>query len=220
MDEKELIAQLNWTGQKMVDTGLVAGPGGNISARLGDVVYLSPSGYALDEIGDSWVKVDVHTAKPLPEQLRPTSETLMHVYCYQRRKDMKALVHTHSPYASGMCSAGLGPGIRPMFAEIVCDIGEIGFLNFIVPTTEDLANAVADLAPNHNVLLLENHGVFAFGTNLKQAFYRVHIMEEAAKSIIAASAIGKPRFLTAEEQQAILNLDSTKYRRKVADEYD
>jgi L-fuculose-phosphate aldolase len=143
----------------------------------------------------------------------------MHIYCYQKRDDIKALVHTHSPYASGMCSAGLGPGIKPMFAEIVCDIGKIGFLNFIVPTTEELALAVAGLAVDHNVILLENHGVIAFASNLKQAFYRCHIMEEAAKSIIAASAIGKPRFLTEEEQQAILDLETTKYRRKVADEY-
>jgi len=219
MDEKELIDQLNKTGEKMLATGLVAGPGGNISARLGDVVYVSPSGYALDEIGGNWVKVDVRTAKPFPGQIRPTSETLMHVYCYQKRDDIKAIVHTHSPYASGMCSAGVGPGIKPMFAEIVCDIGEIGFLNFIVPTTEDLARKVAEQAEKRNVILLENHGVIAVGANLKQAFYRVHIMEEAAKSIIAASAVGKPRFLTEEEQQAILNLDSTKYRRHVADEY-
>lgn len=217
MDEKELIAQLNLYGKKVVTSGLVAGTGGNISARLGDLIYLSPSGYALDEIGDSWVKVDVKTGNPLPNQLRPTSETRMHLYSYQRRSEIQALVHTHSPFASGVCSAGIGAGIKPMFAEMVCDIGAIGYLKFIVPTTEKLAKAVAGLAPDHNVILLENHGVIGFGLNLRQAFYRCIIMEEAAKSMMAASIVGKPRFLTKKEQQEILNLDSVKYRRQVAD---
>ena len=216
MDEKELIAQLNLYGGKMVATGLVAGTGGNISARLGDIVYLSPSGFALDEIQDNWSKVDIHTGKLLPDQLRPTSETAMHLGCHRKRSDITALVHTHSPYACGVCSAGIGAGIKPMFAEMVCDIGSIGYLNFIVPTTEKLADAVAGLADN-NVIVLENHGVIAFGSTLKQAFYRCVIMEEAAKSIMAASAVGKPRFLTPEEQEEILNLESVKYRRNVAD---
>jgi len=51
MSEKEIIKkELIKYGNKMVGSRLVAGAGGNISVRLGEVVYLSPSGYALDEM--------------------------------------------------------------------------------------------------------------------------------------------------------------------------
>ncbi len=51
MSEKEILKkELIKYGNKMVSSGLVAAAGGNISARLGEIAYLSPSGYALDEM--------------------------------------------------------------------------------------------------------------------------------------------------------------------------
>ena len=43
---------------------LVVGPGGNISAKFEGKMYLSPSGFALDEIEpEQWVEVDIETGE-------------------------------------------------------------------------------------------------------------------------------------------------------------
>jgi hypothetical protein len=47
---------------------------------------------------------------------------------------------------------------------------------------------------------------------MKQAYYRCLIVEDAAKSMIAAAVVGTPRFLTKEQQADILSLDAVKHR--------
>jgi len=215
VNESELKKKLAFYAGKMISAGLVAGAGGNISARLGDIALLSPSGYALDEIKPRhWVKVQISTGKILTRSPKPTSEVAMHIHCYRARPDAGAIVHTHSPFASGIISAG--ENIKPMFAEMVCDVGPFAHLDFILPTTEKLGRAVARLIRKNNLVLMRNHGVIAIGQNLKQAYYRCLIIEEAAKSIVAACTVGKPRFFTRKEIRDIENLPAIAHRRNVA----
>jgi len=215
MSEKEIIKkELIKYGNKMVSSGLVAGTGGNISTRLGKVAYLSPSGYALDEMTkESITGVNIGSGEIIEGTLRPTSEVLMHLECYQMRKEICAIVHTHSPWAGGVISAGVS--LKPMFPEFVADLGEIGYLDYILPTTKRLADAVARQIKNLNVVLMANHGVITVGRNLKEAYYRSIIIEEAAKSLVAASVVGKPRFLSSEQIEEIRKLETIQYRRKV-----
>ncbi|MCK4648276.1 class II aldolase/adducin family protein [bacterium] len=215
MSEKEMVKkELIKYGNKMVSSGLVAGAGGNISARLGEVVYLSPSGYALDEMTEKSISgVNIGSAKIVEGTLRPTSEVLMHLGCYQSRKEIRAVVHTHSPWAGGVISAGVS--LKPMFPEFVADLGEIGYLDYILPTTKRLADAVARQVKSLNVVLMANHGVLTVGRNLKEAYYRSIIIEEAAKSLVAASVVGKPRFLSLKQREEIKKLETIQYRRKV-----
>jgi len=129
------------------------------------------------------------------------------------RKEICAVVHTHSPWAGGVISAGVL--LKPMFPEFVADLGEIGHLDYILPTTKRLADAVARQIKNLNVVLMANHGVLTVGRNLKEAYYRSIIIEEAAKSLVAASVVGKPRFLSSEQIEEIKKLETIQYRRKV-----
>ncbi len=215
MSEKETIKkELIKYGNKMVSSGLVAGAGGNISARLGEVVYLSPSGYALDEMTEKSISgVNIGSGKIVEGALRPTSEVLMHLGCYQMRKEICAVVHTHSPWAGGVISAGVS--LKPMFPEFVADLGDIGYLNYILPTTKRLADMVVRQIKSLNVVLMANHGVLTVGRNLKEAYYRSIIIEEAAKSLVAASVVGKPRFLSLKQKEEIKKLETIQYRRQV-----
>ncbi|HDN84344.1 MAG TPA: class II aldolase/adducin family protein [Candidatus Aerophobetes bacterium] len=215
MTEKEMVKkELIKYGNKMVRSGLVGGAGGNISAKLGRIIYLSPSGYALDEMTeDSITGVDLDSGKIVEGTLRPTSEVLMHLECYRNRKEINAVVHTHSPWASGVISAGVS--LKPMFPEFVADLGEVGYLDYILPTTKMLADAVAQQIKNFNAILMANHGVITVGRNLKEAYYRSVIIEEAAKSLVAATVVGKPRFLSREQIDQIKKLETIQYRQKV-----
>jgi len=208
--KKELVIY----GKKVVSSGLVTGAGGNISARCGSVIYLSASGLALDEMQEEdYIGVDIDSAEVVDGNKKPTSELSLHLACYRVREDVQAIIHTHSPWAGGVISSG--KTIKPMFPEFVCDIDRVAHIDYVVPTTQKLADAVAEVAVENSVILMSNHGVLAFGRNLREAYYRNLIVEDAAKSLVAAYVVGKPRFLTEEEIKEIRNLDSTRHRRHV-----
>src|SRR5690625_6927457 len=72
-----VLQELNKYAGKLVESGLVVGAGGNLSARDGNVMYISPSGFDLQELTDDlWVKVEIESGKVLSD-LKPSSELEM-----------------------------------------------------------------------------------------------------------------------------------------------
>jgi hypothetical protein len=60
---------------------------------------------------------------------------------------------------------------------------------------------------------LIKYGVkIAQGANVKQAFYRCLVVEDAVKSMVAAAIVGKPRFLTPKQQKDLMSLSGVQHR--------
>lgn len=204
-------------GIRIARAGLVAGAGGNISALEGNIVWMKPSGYAMDDMtpGDL-CGMDLATGKQVKGKNRPTSEVNMHLGIYRARRDARAVFHTHSAWASGVITSGAE--LKPMFAEFVNDLGRTGTVPYVTPTTQRLADAMAEKARTCDTIFMVNHGVLAVGANVKQAYYRVVVVEDAAKSLVAATIVGTPRFFTPAEIDEILSLDAVKFRSKMMEQ--
>jgi len=215
MDEKALREELVYWGKRLVERGLVAGPGGNISARIGDFVLLSPSGLSFEQCeAQDFVKVKLPDGEIVEGKLRPTSETLMHLACYLVRDDIGAVVHTHPPYATGVASSGVE--LPPMFPDYVAYLGKyVPTVPYILPTTKELADAVVEKIRDSVAVLLENHGLITVGANLREAVYRTEIVEDAAKIFLTAKIVGKPKIFTEQEAEAVANLEAEDYRRAI-----
>ena len=198
-------------GVKIAAAHLVAGAGGNISAREGDVVWMKPSGFAMDELepGD-FCGLELATGRQVKGDKRPTSESSMHLAIYRARPELTAIFHTHSPWASGVISSGVE--LKPMFAEFICDLGRVGTIPYVTPTTQDLADAAGDMARTSDTIFMVNHGVLGLGTTMKQAYYRCVVVEDAAISMVAAATVGRPRFLNRKEIRELMALDAPKHR--------
>lgn len=206
-------------GIKITQARLVAGAGGNISAREGDIVWMKPSGLALDEMApEDLCGMDLATGEQKLGERRPTSEVNMHLGIYRVRPEIKAVFHCHSAWASGVITSGIE--FKPMFAEFVNDLGCTGTVPYVTPTTQDLADAMSEKAKTCDTIFMVNHGVLAVGMNMKQAFFRLCVVEDAAKSLVAASIVGKPKFFTPEQCDEILSLDAVKHRTKMAEGRD
>jgi len=204
-------------GAKIAQAGLVAGAGGNISAREDGVVWMKPSGFAMDDMtADDLCGMDLETGEQVKGTNKPTSEVNMHLAIYRARPDVAAVFHTHSAWASGVISSGVE--LRAMFAEFVNDLGRTGTVPYVTPTTQGLADAMGEKVRSCDTVFMVNHGVLAVGVNVKQAFYRVAVAEDAAKSMVAAAVVGKPEFLTQEQIDEILSLDAVKHRTKMMEE--
>lgn len=211
MSEQQTREELTKYARKTVAKGLVVGPGGNISARFEDTMFLSPSGFALEDIEpDQWVPVRISTGEILDSRFRPSSEVLMHLFCYRVNPDITAIVHTHPAYCIALT---LVDNELPMlFPDQAALVGEVAFVPYVVPTTDKLANLVAEQADRYNSILLKNHGLVTTGKNLREAYYRTEVMEESSKIYLIAKSVGTPRKLTEEEYKEIQGLESEAYR--------
>lgn len=214
MDFTKKINELVVCGQKIVAAGLVAGAGGNISVRCGNTVYVKPSGFALDELkAKDYVGVDIKTGKIVSGKNRPTCEVIMHLSCYRNRPDIVSVVHTHSPWATGVISSG--QTIKPMFAEFIYEVESIAQIPYLAPGTPALAKAVGKAVVRNNAVLMENHGVVCVAPTVKLAYYRALIIEDAAKSLIAATIAGKPKFLSKKNISDLKRPEAIKYRQNM-----
>jgi L-fuculose-phosphate aldolase len=208
-----VINDLKLYASKIVQTGLVVGAGGNLSMRDGNIMYISPSGFDLQEIEDhQWVRVNIETGEIL-DDLKPSSEILMHLECFRKRPDITAVLHAHPSYSVGVSSAG--HNIPSLFPDFPAMIKSVAYLDYMIPTTEVLADAISGVIEENDVVVMRNHGVLTVGKTMKEAFFFMQIIEESAKVYTIASTVGIPRILTEEECQDLRNLSSEKYRSKL-----
>lgn len=214
MENMETRTELCKYALKIVNAGLVVGPGGNISARAGDKMYLSPSGFAIEDIQcDQWVEVDIPTGQIADNGLRPSSEVLMHLFCYRVNPKLGAIIHTHP--SSCIAFTLIGTELPIMFPDQAALVGRTAYVPYMLPTTDALAVAVADKAVKASSILLGNHGLVTTGRNLREAFYRTQVVNESAKIYMSARAVGTPKVLTGEEFVEIASLESEEYRIKL-----
>ena len=159
--------------------GLVSGSCGNISARAGSTVFLKASGVSLCGAKEKDF-VGVSLSKSWDKVPGITSEYRLHKECYLKRKDIKAVIHTHSPYATAIASANIK--LRPMTVEFQILIGnKIPRLKRLQYGTQKLAAAVGKAIKTSNAVLLSNHGVITVGKSLQEALNRALAVEENAK---------------------------------------
>lgn len=211
MSTKKIKDDLCDYGRKITACGLVAGAGGNISARDRSIIWMKPSGMSLGDMEPADLcGMRISDGKQVKGKRKPTTEVNMHLAIYRARPEIQAVFHTHSPWAGGVLSSGVD--FEPMFPEFIVDLGARVTLPYITAASQKLADAVAKVAVKADTIFLRNHGVVAMGHDMKQAFFRSQVVEDAAKSLIAASVVGKPNFLTKSQQAEIMNEDAVKQR--------
>lgn len=215
MQDEKIRSQLVEYGKRLMADGLVSGPGGNLSAREGERIYVSPSGFAFDELapGD-YVGIDIESGEIVDGEHRPTSEFLMHLFCYRKRPDIGAVVHTHPKYTVALtCS---GNDLKTIFPDFhIYTNSKVPHIEYVTVTTPEMARAVEAVIDDANAAILRNHGAVTLGSNLKEAYYRMCSLEEGAQIQWMASLVGQPRFLTESECNDLDQLKSEQYRRRL-----
>jgi len=212
-----LKAELTRYSARVVQRGLAVGPGGNTSIRDDRVMWISPSGYALDDIaGSDWVPVTIATGDSPADSPRPSSEVSMHLAIYRERPDVDAIVHTHPPYTIGIVASGYDD-IPYLFPDHVAIVGRLPCIEYVAPCTNELAEAVigAMNSPLIHGLLMRNHGLITVGKTMKEAYYRTEVVEDAARVFWIARSVGTPRVLSEVEAEEILGLEAERFRQRL-----
>ena len=187
---KDVVDTSHLLGQR----GWVANHDGNITVRLSDNCFLAtPTATAKSRVTDSLlIEVDGQ-GKRVSGTARPFGELDLHLVVYQRRDDIGAVIHAHPPHATAIaCSAG-NPIECPFIAEAVVSIGaHIPKLPFAMPGP-DARRVLAAAVDDVDAVLLENHGVMAWGADLEQAYLRLELVEHLARIAVLAQPLGGVR---------------------------
>ena len=180
----------------MYNDKLVSATSGNLSIRLpdrSDAFAITPSSENYLTMGPERIVVMTLDGEILscPTDARPSSEWRLHAELYRAKKDVNAIVHTHSPYATSF--AVIREGIPLILIEMQPWLGGSVPLAEYAPTgsLQLGLNAARDIG-DRGGCLLANHGVVAVGPDMDTAYVRASYVEDAAKIYHMARCVGKP----------------------------
>ena len=181
---------------------------GNFSVRVPgtDTILLTASS-SFDKLQPKNLALLDLEGKLVEGEINPTNAEIVHMHAivYKERPETGAVVHTHSTYATSfaLASRALGCSYEALVRNDMTDgvpLAKYGPRG----SGESIANIATALkgTKNTKAVLLENHGVLAFGANPAAAARANLIVEEAAQMAIFAEVLGGAKNIPLELLQA------------------
>lgn len=201
MELTELRDEVCQVNKRLLATGLVTMHSGNASGldrRTGHLV-IKPSGVDYDTLGPAdLVEVDLESGEVVGSDLRPSVDLPHHLYLYRNMPEIGGIVHTHSNYATAM--AAVGRSIPLCLTAIADQFGaEIPCTPYVDNEADHIGRAILKHRNRASAILLQNHGVFAWGPTPRAALKSAVMTEDVAKTVHLALQIGNPWAIPAEE---------------------
>lgn len=190
--------------------GLVSGSSGNVSLRLNQegLMAITPMGVPYSQLTEGDIVVVDSELEQVEGKLAPSSESLLHLGIYGRRKDIGAVIHTHSIFSS--VAAVTGQEIPPIVDEMVVYVGGgIRVSQYAFPGTETLAENVCRALQGRSAALIRNHGAVGVGRTIEEALRVCILIERVAQIYVYASIMGSVSELPADvvnREQAIYTM--------------
>lgn len=198
--EHQLRHKLVAASVELVQSGLNQGTSGNISARCGDAMLITPSGIPPDDTTAAMIaRIELdYEGLAFLKKPTPSSEWRLHRDILVHRKDVNAVVHTHSLYATVLAIQHRPiPALHYMIAAFGGPT--IRCTPYVPFGTQALSDLIIEYLGDQHGVLLGNHGMIATGITLEQAMWRAAELETLAKMYVLASAGGTPVILSDDE---------------------
>ena len=177
------VAELVRVVRSLFNRGYSFGTAGNVSVRVGDLVYSTPTGSSFETVLAEHIAVCT-IGGAICGTTKPTKELPFHLAAYRARPDARAVVHLHSTYATAVaCLRDLDmenavPALTAYFAmRIPC----LPVVPYLPPGDQGLASEVERLARRTPAMLMRNHGSIAIAETLAEASALAEEVEETAR---------------------------------------
>jgi L-fuculose-phosphate aldolase len=191
----------------------VSGCDGNLSVRLeGSRILTTPTGASKRLLKPQHMVIVDFEGRVLDGEFQPSSEIQMHLTIYKQRPDVSAVVHAHPCIATGFGCAGMNIS-EPICSELVLTLGTIPLAPYAMPGTPALSDSLLPFIPDHDAILMQNHGVVTYGPTLSQAYLNMETVEHTARIMLVTRMLGSQRKLEGEQ---IANLLDLKARKRMA----
>lgn len=187
-------------GKKLITSGLTTGTGGNISIYDPELelMAISPSGIDYFETTPEDVVVTKLNGEIVDSSRKPSSELDMHRIYYMRRPEIRAVVHTHSPFSTTL--ATLGWDLPAANYYIAIGGGKtIRCAKYASFGTWELAENSFKAMEDRFSCFLANHGLLTCAYDLAHAFSIAEETERMAEVYWRCKCVGEPMILEDEE---------------------
>lgn len=173
-----ILEQLCDSADIFFQRGMAFGSTGNLSVRMGDSVWITPTGLPLHGLTPpKLAEISLH-GEPRNDN-RPSKEFPFHLAVYRARPEARAIVHLHSTHSVALsCIDSPLAAMTPYFFMRVAPLGTVPYHT---PGSQALAEAIGEAARHHRCLLLRNHGLVTCGETWNEAVDRAEELEETAR---------------------------------------
>ncbi|MFO1123983.1 MAG: class II aldolase/adducin family protein [Methylocystis sp.] len=199
MNECDARAAIVDAAQELERLGLNHGSAGNLSLRVGDVAFVTPSGVPSRELSPASIARMPLTGEgdfegPLP----PSSEWRFHLDIYNARPDVNAVVHMHSPYATTIATLRREiPAVHYMIAAFGGPT--VRCVDYAPYGTAELSQLVVAGLKDRDGVLLANHGAIVSGVDMRRTLWRAVELEALAQVFYLGALSGEPVVLSDDE---------------------
>src|SRR5574341_1725423 len=121
----DISRQIVQTCHLLYSKGFVTATDGNVSARLGNGnVLITATGLNKGDVTESDVVELKADGSPVTISKKASTELDMHLFIYNERPDVNAIVHAHPIHATGFATARI-PLNECLFPEVIVGLGAI-----------------------------------------------------------------------------------------------
>ena len=202
----QLRAEIVEACRMLATTGLVIGTAGNVSARSGDLIAVTPTGARLATLTAHEIAVVDRAGTLLDGPLEPTSELPLHLAVYAHA-GAGVVVHTHPPMATAV--ACVGDELPCVHYALLTLGGNIRVARYATFGTDDLADSVIEALEGRKAALMGSHGAVTYGDDLRAAIDATELLEWACGVYVHACACGAPRVLAEDERLDVVEAFAT-----------
>ena len=203
--ESALRSQIAELGASFFTRRLTFGRTGNISARSGAHVLLTPTGASLGSIDPAQLSIiEADTGRHI-DGPQPSKEAFLHATMYRARPQEGAVIHLHSTYSvavSCLADVDAADALPPLTAYYVMRVGKLPLLPYHAPGDDSLAAHAETAALSGHAMLLANHGPVISAADLAAAADAVEELEETARLFLMLRH-EKTRPLTIEQAEQL-----------------
>jgi L-fuculose-phosphate aldolase len=160
--------------------GLVVGTVGNVSARDGAALLITPTRAPYARMRRrELARVDVASGEPGRGAV-PSRELPVHLAVYRARPDVRAVVHTHSVAATAwsFLDEPLGPELEDLAYH---GIAPVRTAPAAAPGSVELASGAVAALGSGSAVLLGRHGLLTVGDTPERALLVARVLERQAQ---------------------------------------
>ena len=208
-----------WGCRLMVERGYLLGTVGNLSARADgtDLVVITPTSLPYDTMTEEDLVVVNLNGEIVSGKHQPSIEGPMHLGVYRARPELRALVHTHSKYATTVSlikELDIMPAIDTEQSLYLG--GDINIVPFAFPGSKELAEYVKEGIGTNAGLLMANHGALGVGISMKDAVIASDIIERNSEMYLLLKAGGFDYKPMTEDYKVFVKEKSKKKRQVIS----
>lgn len=196
-EEELLRAEIVACCREMNASGINQGTSGNISARYGETMLITPSATPYDRMTPDMIVSMPFGAEPgaWDGPLRPSTEWRFHFDILTRRPEINAVVHAHPIHATALAMTRREiPACHYMVAAFGGNsVRCAGYARF---GTAELSALALEALEDRTACLMANHGMIALGETLEKAMWRAVELETLARQYCVSLSIGGPVLLS------------------------